>query len=329
MIKLSTMQNVVSTVDEEWESPLANEILQRWKNDGDPAKYWRASANFVFFFNRGDHILRFNHADERSAETFQAEIDHLNALISKGVRANKPVPSRSGNHVESIATEHGIFHAVAFEKMPGEQLEIGELTSEQFTRWGQTLGELHNASTYQSGSKPVRPSWQDHLAFVIDQLPKAEESALRTAHKLNTQLNGLPINQQNFGLIHYDFELDNILWHQNQFGIIDFDDSAWYWFVADFALALGDLFDGSIDNIDLQNPSLQHFVAGYRHARPINDADLAQLPLFAQLDHLITFAKIHRALTPTNPNGELPWMPELRNKLTTKMDHFRKEFTAS
>lgn len=334
MMKLSIMQELVSTVNDEWESPLANEILQRWENDGEPAKYWRASANFVFFFNdksdnRRDRVLRFNHADERSAETIRAEIAHVNALIDKGIRVAKPIPSLAGNDVESVSTELGLFHAVAFEALPGEQLEIEELTSEQFARWGVALGELHNASTYHEGYKPARPSWTDHLAWVADYLPATETAALRMVDKLKHQLETLPINERNFGLIHYDFELDNILWHEEQPGIIDFDDCAWYWFVADFALALGDLFDGSVDKVDLHNESFQQFLEGYRRVRPINDEELARLPLFVQLDHLITFAKLHRALTPINPNGELPWMPELRHKLAAKMDFLRGEFLAS
>lgn len=326
MMKASTMQVVVATVNEEWESPLANEILERWENDGEPAKYWRASANFVFFFNRGDYVLRFSHAEERSAETVQAEIAHVNALIANGIRAAKPVQSLTGNYVESLVTSHGLFHAVAFEKLPGEQLEIEELTSEQFVHWGQALGELHNGSTYSEGWKPTRSSWEDHLAFVTAVLPPSEEAALRTADSLKDQLLALPVNEQNFGLIHYDFELDNILWHEGQPGIIDFDDCAWYWFVADFALALGDLFEGQLDKVDLQNQSFRHFAEGYRRVRPISDDEVARIPLFVQLDHLVTFAKLHRALTPVDPDKELPWMPELREKLTAKMEYYRSEF---
>ncbi|MEM7125526.1 MAG: phosphotransferase [Chloroflexota bacterium] len=327
MMKLSTMQEIVSTVSEEWESPLANEILQHWETDGEPAKYWRSSTNFVFFFNRGDHVLRFNHVDERAVETIQAEIDHVNALIDKGIPAAKPVLSLAGNYVESVATEHGLFHASAFHTLAGQQLEIEELMPEQFARWGETLGDLHNASSYPAGWRPVRPSWEDHLAFVTDVLPPNEEAALRTAESLMNQLQALPINEQSFGLIHYDFELDNILWHEGQPGIIDFDDCAWYWFVADFALALGDLFDDSVGKVDLQNDSFRHFVEGYRRVRPMDDEELAWMPLFVQLDHLNTFAKLHRALTPINPNGELPWMPDLRDKLTAKMESYRDEFS--
>lgn len=52
MMKLSTMQAVVATVNTQWESDLADEILQSWEHDGERAKFWRASTNFVFFFKK-------------------------------------------------------------------------------------------------------------------------------------------------------------------------------------------------------------------------------------------------------------------------------------
>ena len=100
-----------------------------------------------------------------------------------------------------------------------------------------------------------------------------------------------------------------------------------YWFVADMALALGDLFKDNVSQADLQNESFLHFIQGYRTVRPISQEELDLIPLFAQVDHLITFAKLHRTLTPVNPEGELPWMAGLRTKLAAKMQIYRDEFS--
>ena len=135
------------------------------------------------------------------------------------------------------------------------------------------------------------------------------------------------INEQNFGLIHGDFELDNILWDAGKPGIIDFDDSAWYWFVADIAFALRDLFGDSADKVDLQNDLFLHFIEGYRRTRPIDQAELALNPLFLGVDNLALFAKLRRAMPPVNPTGELPWMAELRGKLSAKMQFYRDELS--
>ena len=327
MMKLSLMQEVVATVSEQWESPLANTLLQHWDHDAGSAKFWRSSANFVFFFKRlgQDHVLRFNHASERTAEVIQAEIDYVNALAESGLRVAKPVRSIADNYVESIATAQGLFHTVVFAALPGKQLDLEELTPEQFVRWGKALGDFHQAAT--SYTKPERPTWQGHLAFIAETLPAEESAARQALDQLTHQLGQLTINAQNFGLIHFDFELDNLIWDGEQAGLIDFDDSAWYWFAADFAFALGDLFGDSAAKVDLQNESFLRFVEGYRLARTIDQAELQAIPLFVRMDNLFTFARLYRALTPVNPAGELPWMAGLRSKLAAKMQFYREEFS--
>jgi len=322
------MQEVVATVNDQWESPLADELLLHWEHDAGSARYWRASANFIFFFKKSgrDYILRFNHASERTPDAIQAEIDYVNDLAARGIRVAKPIQSISGNYVESIATTRGVFHTVVFEMLRGKQVDLDELTPEQFVCWGQALGELHNASAQYA--KPGRPTWEDHLTLVSEILPAEEKAARQALDELKPQLSHLAIDQQNFGLIHFDFEPDNLIWDGQQPGLIDFDDSAWYWFVADIAFAWRDLFEDSAAKVDLQNESLLHFVEGYRRARPINPKELKLIPLFLRMHNLITFARLYRTMTPVNPAGELPWMAGLRSKLAAKMQFYRDEFSA-
>lgn len=326
MMKLSTMQAVVATIDAQWESALADEILRSWEHDNGRAKFWRASTNFVFFFKKAgqDHVLRFNHASERTAETIGAELDYVKALAARGLRAARPVHSRADKLVESIETTQGLFHAAVFTALPGKSLDLEELTPEQLVRWGQALGELHQAAT--GYTKPGRPSWRDHLTMVADLVPAAESGAHRELAQLTQELGQLAHHPQNFGLIHYDFEPDNLIWYDGQPGIIDFDDCAWYWYVADIALALSDLFGDRPSQVDFANPAFRHFIQGYRTVRSLVQADLEMIPLFLRLQNLVSFARLYRAVTPVDPAGELPWMPGLREKLTAKMQFYREGF---
>ncbi len=327
MMKLGIMQEVVATVNDHWESDLADRLLLHWEHDDERAKYWRASANFIFFFKREGkgYVLRFNHASERTAVAIQAEIDYVNILAEQGICVAKPVRSIAGNEVESVVTAHGIFHAVVFEALPGKQLELEDLTPEQFVCWGKTLGELHRATTHYAN--PNRPTWEDHLMWISESLPADEKAARQAFYGLKMQLGQLATNEQTFGLIHFDFELDNIIWDGEQPGIIDFDDSAAYWFVADIAFALRDLFEDSANKVNLQDESFLHFIQGYKIVRPIDPEELKLIPLFLRVHNLMALAKLYRVTTPTHPQGELPWMAELRSKLATKMQFYRDEFS--
>lgn len=192
-------------------------------------------------------------------------------------------------------------------------------------RWGKALGELHQAA--QGYAQAGRPTWADHVTMVAETLPADEQAARQALAEVHKQLNQHAVNQQNFGLIHYDFELDNIVWQAEQPGLIDFDDSAWYWFAADIAFALRDLFDDKATKIDLQHASLQQFVAGYRSVKTLDQQELDQLPLLMRLHNLISFAKLHRSLA-SGPTADDPaWSVGLRQRLLANMQLCRDEFS--
>lgn len=325
MMKLAIMQAVMATVDSEWHCPLADQLAGRWPHDPGQVWFWRVSANFVFVCKHAgqDFILRFNHASERTLAQIAAELAFVTALTERGMRVARPISSLAGNLIETITTPLGEFHAVLFEKLLGEQLEIDDLSGDQFGRWGRALAELHEAAAQIEVTG--RSTWQDHLAFVATTVPATESAIHQAVGHTASALQKLPITPQNHGLIHYDFELDNLIWHNGRPGIIDFDDCARHWFAADIALALGDVIGASVHDLDLDNEAFQQFLAGYRSIRTLADEELQHLPLFTQAGNLYTFARLYRALTPVNEAGELPWMAGLRAKLAAKLTFIRDD----
>ncbi|WP_100406956.1 hypothetical protein [Bacillus solitudinis] len=69
MMKLSTMKKVFETVDSKWKSQLADLILEKWGYDKGSVFCLRASANFIFIFQKEGkrYYLRFNDSCERGS----------------------------------------------------------------------------------------------------------------------------------------------------------------------------------------------------------------------------------------------------------------------
>jgi len=326
MMKLSTMRVVTDTLNDAWESPLADQILSLWSHDKGNAKFLRASANFIFTFQKNgeDYYLRFNHSAERSIDLVSAEVDFVNHLAAKGINVARPVPSTSGRFVEKLTLPLGTFHAVVFRGLPGSQLEIENLPPEMFVQWGKALGEIHNAS--QSYSAQGRQTWRDHLDMVLKELPQKELKARGVVNQLVEKLTQFPVNGSNFGMVHFDFELDNIVWNGTEAGIIDFDDCAYYWFAADIAFALRDLFGNNPKRVDFQDLSFQSFILGYRLVRRISQADIEQIPVFLQLHNLILYTRLKRALGTKGAPDDPGWLVDLRKKLSLKMQSYQESF---
>ncbi len=324
MMKLALMTAFFESVDGNGCSPIAAEIAGRWFRSPTSVSCLRASANFVFEVQNADgrYILRFNSAGERQPEAIAAELRFTGRLAGRDLRVAEPVAARSGLLVETIPTELGTFHAVMFEALSGRQLELEQLDGAGLERWGRTLGELHNASRgYEAGQ---RPSWSDHIAFARTEIASAEELLHAELHEVGERLQGLAAGPEDFGLIHYDFELDNLLWQGDEIGVVDFDDCAHYWFVADIAYALRDLFDDRAEQVDLGDRRLGSFVTGYRSARPLGDEQLGLIPLLLRLHNLVSFARLSRSLGGGPPPDEPEWAAGLRGKLAGKLNAYRQ-----
>ncbi|MBB6453344.1 Ser/Thr protein kinase RdoA (MazF antagonist) [Salirhabdus euzebyi] len=323
MMKLSTMKKVVATVDHNWRSPLAEQILDRWGYDEGSVYYIRASANFIFVCKQNGKVrfLRFNDLSERDFQTTQSELNILHYLKSKQVKAAQPILSKTNNYMEVVETEIGTFCAVLFEGFTGKQLEVEELNEKDYFIWGKALGQLHQAfKDAPVELKTARSNWKEQLLKVKKMLPKEETEALQELELIQTWADLLPITSDNFGLIHYDFELDNLRWENNEIGMIDFDESANYWFVADIAFALRDLLDRGIT---LDDPLMATFIKGYETELTVDMALLKDLQLFSRMHQLIQFSRLLRTLDIKEAGDQPDWLAPLTKKLQQKVEAYR------
>lgn len=328
MMKLSTMVDIGLVWGSEKETPLPDSLVDLWFRDYDSVEFIRISANCVLRFKAEDRafVLRVNSERERSVEQWAAEIGFVNYLAESGLRVAKPVLSRNGSCVGSVETAMGLLHASVFEAMPGRICyELSDLTPGMLTAWGHALGALHQQSQgYVNGAG--RPSWRDHLRLIETYLPTTEQGAWKQLEQVRAKLDKLPVNDGSFGLIHFDFELDNIVWDGDSAGIIDFDDCAYYWYAADIAFALRDLFEDRADRVDLNSEPYGLFIQGYRAARDIGEDDLHLIPLFLRMHNLMVFAKLVRTLEDGRQPIEPEWMDGLRTKLLNALQRYRDAF---
>ena len=324
MMNLSLMAAFFDTADDgDRHTPLADAIAARWTDGGARVEHRRSSANFVFTV-ADEYILRFNHENERDLDYIEAELDYIDYLAAQGHPVAPPMPSRTGSRVERVENALGVFHAVLFSVMRGRHRPIVDLDETDFARWGRVLGELHAASL---DLDIERPSWAEHLADMRGLIPMEESGAHSELDCVARELEGLDGGPDEFGLIHFDFEMDNLLWDDNgRLGIIDFDDCAYYPFAADIALALRDLSDDAIAHIDLTDERLQTFVAGYRQVKSLSDEALRQLPLFMRLGNLMVFARQIWALGDGPEREEPQWTTELRHTLAAELARSRHDF---
>jgi Ser/Thr protein kinase RdoA (MazF antagonist) len=328
MMRLSVMHAVVETLSEAGTSPLADQAAVLWTREPVSPRYLRTSANVVFTFTHAgrSYVLRLTDAHERTQAMLQGEVDYINHLALHGVPVARPIRSLAGLEVERVQTPLGTFHAVVFDFIKGTQYDIEELEQTQFAQWGHALGQLHRAA--QSYRGPGRATWQERLTALEHDLPPNEQAARKLLARVAAQVEQFAADEQSFGLLHGDFELDNLIWTEQTIGIVDFDESTWGWFVADIAFALRDLFGDSAGNIDWESADLRTFLDGYRSANAVSADTLAHLPVFLDMHNLYMFAKLLKTLDIPESEAVPAWVSGLQQKLIDKL-HFYRDLFAS
>ena len=319
------MLKVDRTVDKEWRSRIAERMLAQWEHDPGSARFFRSSTNFLYAFGKGGapHFLRFAESTERTGAAIEAEMALLGFLDSQGMRVSTPVASKNGRCVETVETDLGIFHAVVFVQLPGREVETEELSRAQFEAWGAALGRLHATThVYQDPRLSARGTWRDHLTQVQMYLPKDEPRVQAESDRLTSFLTALPVTETNYGLIHGDFELDNLRWQDDTIAMFDFDDCSSSWYVVDIAFALRDLFE---TDADLSNPSFRSFIRGYSAHYSLDEELISHLPTFMRLTNLITYAKLVRAMDLANDQD----YPEAYTSLLLKLENWIQNYKAS
>jgi Ser/Thr protein kinase RdoA (MazF antagonist) len=322
VLPLSDIRGLVESVDGQRRSAVADTAAAAWSYGQGVARHHRSSASHVFALLADGAAapcgyLRLVPAARRSRAHVEAVADHMRMLSDGGLPVVAPVPSASGALVETVATPLGDMHAIVVGAAEGEQVDVDGLTTARARAWGAALARLHHAGGAAVAGLPVAFSelskWAAPAAFADDQ-PLAA-----AVGRLGARIGELPRDPVRFGVVHGDFELDNLAWRGEEPTVFDFDEAAPSWFVADVAYAVRDL-----DPPPSRTPSAGEaplfgaFLAGYRDVGPLDEGDLALLPLFHAAHAAVALVRLASVVAPGHDGiaGADPgWLVTLRGRL--------------
>ncbi len=313
-MRLVEILRLSRTADDAGRSPVADMVAAAWSFAPGTATHWRSSASHVFVVPHspaGRVYLRLVPADHRQHDDVLTVARLMRTLGERGLAVAQPVPATSGALVETVPTPLGDYHAMAVKAAPGVQIEVDALTAARAARWGQALAFLHRGDCDTGAALPAPFPELARVAEVFPDDPALVVAADELAQRLDT----LPRNDDRFGLVHGDFELDNLRWDGDAAVAYDFDEAARSWFMADIAHAVRDLAP-----VPARTPRpgeadlFAAFLAGYRTEHPLPETDLAHLPLFTAAHAACSAVRVRLALD-AGEADDPPWLVQLRAKL--------------
>lgn len=302
---------------------LARLALTHWPHDEatlpERLTWFRISASAVYpFDDAGGRLcfLRLIPAEETSAAELQGELDFLGYLQRCGYPAMRPIPSSAGETLLTIGTPDGLWYASAFTGVPGQPLEDLPMTDALAGAYGAALGRLHALSMACTPHQKCRShagvlAWAEGAFRACGAPPALAEACRDTAQRLSA----LPRTAANYGMVHYDFEPDNVFWDGTACHAIDFGDAMLHFYAIDLVQALDEL-DGAYHAA---------FLRGYRAACPGSEADEADFPLMRRFRDLLSCARLHHCLSDV-PDVQPSWMPVLVQRLEQRRDELARRF---
>lgn len=247
-------------------------------------------------------ILRVHRQNYHLAHQIGSELDWIDALRDDSdITVPTVLPAADGRRVVTVNVNGTDRHVVHFAMVAGAEPDEETVTVDDFHTLGQITAALHTHShawarpagfsrfawdwAHSLGDAGRWGRWQDADGVGADE----HRLLTRAEQLLRDRLEGYGTGPGQFGLIHADLRLANLLvdatGSSSKITVIDFDDCGFGWFFYDFGTAVSFIED------DPALPEWQDsWLAGYRAHRPVAAADEEMLPSFVLLRRLMLLA---------------------------------------
>lgn len=254
---------------------------------------FRCTAKQDVYFAR---ITNYKSFDEQLEEVM-----YTNFLHQEGLAVSLAISSLNRNVVERITLGDKEMLTVLYKAAPGVHLPRKQWNADVLKELGRQIGRLHRFSREFEEIHPVKhiKDWHENEEYAFLKYIPEEESAIRgIAQDVLSTIKALPKNRSNYGLLHGDLWLENILVaDEMKLAMVDFQDCEKNFYIFDLAVpiysAIEYSFVGGGNIVDYGREITKAIVDGYQEENDLSAEMLEQLPLFIKLKEVFEYSLMH------------------------------------
>lgn len=253
-------------------------------------------------------VVRIQRPGYSAAEEIRSELHWIQDLRASGaVSTPAPIAGTDGDLVQLLTDAVDRHQAVAFEFVAGKEPDPQGDVGPWFQELGRLTGQLHrHARDWRAPEGFVRKAWNLETTIAPDgrwgdwqanrHLDRAALPVMRRAADLVVErIRRFGHGPEQFGLVHSDLRLANLIQNEAGLHVIDFDDCGPSWFLYDLASAMS-----FIEDHPAVPELVERWVQGYRSAAPLSAEEVWEIPTFLMLRRLMIVAWTEsHAETPT------------------------------
>lgn len=289
--------------DREIFDKLAQEALHNYDWQGETySKLIVLSENATYmvkYKGSGENagVLRISRPGYHTLSELESEMSWLEQINDyTPLLVARPIKGANGKSIQQVTGADGnIYFCVICEYLPGSEPDESnprKLVSD-FAMLGETTAYLHRQASIWNGTKSIDRiewtydniigktaawgRWQDFDKMV----PEAEEFLEEAARIIKKRLKNYGRTNENWGLIHADLRLSNILVEGDKIKVIDFDDCGMGWYLHDLASSIS-----FIEHKDIVPDLINSWLSGYKKVMPFTDTDFEEIDTFILMRRL-------------------------------------------
>ncbi|MFJ7726752.1 phosphotransferase enzyme family protein [Neobacillus sp. NPDC097160] len=243
------------------------------------------------------YILRVGRPGYHTKPEVESELEWLKSIDQdSSIQVSLPILGGNGEYIQVVNHENEPYYCTLFTFLEGDapsEENESELIS-QFERLGEITAQLHEHSINNwdvlnhiqritwdfdtiLGSTPKWGRWQDGMAIT----PERVDLFTKVSEKINTRLEKFGKEPNQFGLIHSDLRLANLLVEREQIKVIDFDDCGFGWYLYDLATSIS-----FIEHKPYVPALITSWLKGYRKVRSLSKEEELEIPTFILMRRL-------------------------------------------
>ena len=248
---------------------------------------------------QGEYFARIT--NYKSYDEQVEEVTYTKYLHKEGLGVSPTIVSINGKEVEKIILNNKEVLTVLYEAAPGKHIARIQWNATVLKELGRKIGKLHRLSRKFEQIHPTRyiNDWYQNEEYAfLKYIPEEETKIRAVAQEILTKIKDIPKDNANYGLLHGDLWLENVVVDQDlKLTMVDFQDCEKHFYIFDLAVpiysAIEYSFVGGGNIIDYGRGITKAIIEGYQEENDLPKEMLEKLPLFIKLKEVFEYSLMH------------------------------------